>query len=258
MNKIKLKLFGFKIFDEFPTIDIKLNDHILASNIKISDVGNELIFDVDKLENCNQLKIITTNKIFENSNIIHVSSTGLINVESLRKDSYDFFVFLLSLEISNDDGNTWIDMTPCLSSNNPQGLVLKKEKKIIWNNSMFGLLGDEINEDSFDEYGKMNIIPICGNQVTWILMSLSEPIMEKNYAQFIINEPILFPKNTDYITPNGRTAKNLFFKKGLIPSLNITSGETENEIEFFYNAIEFDEVTTKTKDGKITLRLSDD
>lgn len=259
MNKIKLKLFGFKIFDEVPLVDIKLNESIIDSNVEISDTGNELIYNVENLQSCNNVEIIVTNKIFENFYRSHVGKFGLVDIESLKEDSYDFFVFLLSLEISYDDGFTWIDMTPCLSKNNPQGMGLKKNKKFAWDISMLKIFGNEITEDHFDEYAKMNIIPFCGNGVSHNLVSLSEPVMGKHHAQFIsLDEPILFPKNTNYIIPNGRTAKNVAYKKSSIPSLTIVTGTTENEIEFFYNVIEFDEVTTKTKDGKITLRLSDD
>lgn len=259
MNKIKIKLFGFKIFDEVPKIDIKLNNSILESNVEISNSGTELIYNIEKFNNCNNLEIEVTNKIFENSNIDDIYSFRILDVESAKEDPYDLFVFLLSLDISHDNGLTWIDMMPCMSKNNPQGsFMLKKDKNFCWDKSQLKLFGDNLTEDKFDDLFKLNIF-FSENSIINDLIYLTEPIMGIHYSLCINSyKKILFPKNSDFISIKTFDDKGSCISKDKNSSIIVSWTRNNYDIPYFLVILDFDKVTTLTNEGKITLLRLDD
>lgn len=127
MNKVKLKLLSTQDMDETAIINVYFKDIKVVENYSVSTNGSEIIFNVDDFELYNKVKVDVLNfHVFDHS--IAIKSTPLFvegilvgETKILDFNDEDFqtvLLFLESVEISNNDGNTWIDVTPT-GKNNP-------------------------------------------------------------------------------------------------------------------------------------------
>lgn len=132
MNKIKLKLMSTQMFDETAIVDIFYNDVKVLSDITISSDGTECIFDVENNSNLyNNIKIFQHNFFEVPSEILDVKRDNDFNPIISTNLSYleDITLFLYSVEISNNSGSTWVDVTPC-NEKNPQNVSFEDETYI--------------------------------------------------------------------------------------------------------------------------------
>lgn len=211
MNKVKLKLASTQIFDETIIVDIFYNQTQVIESTPISSDGSEIVFDVaDTPDLYNNIKISIQNFFDLPTDFVNIKRNEDFSSKKSTKIEYfeDITLFLYGIEISNDDGKTWIDVSP-FSQNNPQNICLEDEQYIytrIISEFVENSVYVDINKNIF---GKNNCFVITKDQVNVFIPSAQRT---KNIDTIIVDNIVYDDLLLDTIKKRNGTPEEYEYK----------------------------------------------